>query len=118
MSVLAGHSEHAEQDGDDSDDVGGTADHLHQTVGPERVVAILAGQVEDGEGDQPGHHGCGTDTGHRHTGGALLEQLGSDQLVHDGTPSLVVSEALVVGEAVLVSEKKTSSRFDSSSRIS
>ena len=89
-----------------------------QAVGSERVVAVLAGEAEDGEGEQPGHHGCGADAGQRHPGGALLEQFGSDELVHDGTPCLVVGEALVVGAAVLVREKKTSSRFDSSRRIS
>ena len=88
------------------DDGGRAADDVGQAVGSERVVALFPGGAEDGDGDERGDGGGGADAGHERAGGALLEQFGADQAVHDVAPSVVVSE------------KKTSSRFDSSMRIS
>ena len=106
VPVLTGHPEHAEQDGDEGDDGGRAADDLDQAVGSERVVALFAGEAEDGDRDEAGDDRGGADAGDERAGGALLEQFGADEAVHDMAPSVVVSE------------KKTSSRFDSSRRIS
>ena len=65
---------------------------------PERLrMAMVMSAATAGAVQMPATNGAG---------GAQLEQFGADQAVHDIAP------------AVLVSEKKTSSRFDSSRRIS
>ena len=74
--------------------------------GPSGSLPCLPASAEDGDRDEAGDDRGGADAGHERAGGALLEQFGADEAVHDIAPS------------VLVSEKKTSSRFDSSRRIS
>src|SRR4029450_2206718 len=90
VAQVAGVAEDAEQQGGTGHDRERAVDELGEAVTVEGRVAGVSGGGDDGERGQGAGDGGGGGGGQRKPDGALLEQLGSDEVAHRGAPVVVV----------------------------